>query len=202
MDPITPSTLNPAAGAAPRNSFDELGSDDFLRLLIAQLTTQDPLEPTGNEELLRQISSIRDIELSTSLTRSLQSLTGGQNFSSASALIGQYVTGIPGADGAVNQGVVMGIRFEGDGRPILQLSSGAEVPLTNIAAVQPALQAGEALMGQTVTGVDRRNPADPKLVEGLVTAARSEAPTGEVILELDTGDTLRLRDFITVVSDE
>lgn len=40
----------------------ELTSQDFLKLLVTQLTYQDPLDPMGNEELLRQISSIREIE--------------------------------------------------------------------------------------------------------------------------------------------
>ncbi len=57
-----------AAPAKKGNAFDELGSSDFLKLMLTQLTNQDPLEPTGNEELLRQISSIREIELSTTLT--------------------------------------------------------------------------------------------------------------------------------------
>ena len=88
----------------------DLRSEDFFQLLITQLTNQDPFEPTENEDLLRQISSIRDIELSTVLTNSLHLLTGQQRFSSASSLIGRHVTGLPDADGAVMRGMGVGIR--------------------------------------------------------------------------------------------
>lgn len=93
------------------NAATAMDSQDFFKLLITQLTNQDPFEPTGNDELLRQISSIRDIELSTTLTDSLRSLTGQQRFTSASTLIGQFVTGVPGPDGVVDSGLVIGIRF-------------------------------------------------------------------------------------------
>ncbi len=199
MDPIS---SNGPVLAAPSTqgsaSFAALGSDDFLRLLITQLTHQDPLAPTGNEELLRQISSIRDIELSTTLTKSLQNLTGQQNFASASALIGRFVTGQGGSDGETTSGVVAAVRFDGNGRAILQLANGAELGLDQVIAIEPPERIAETLIGQTIAGVDRRNPAQPQAVEGVVTAVRSDSPTGEVLLELDTGRDLRLRDVLGV----
>ena len=94
------SLLTPTA--APQNSaaFADLGSQDFLKLMLTELTNQDPLQPTDNEALLRQISSIRDIEMSTSLTDTLQKLAGQQQIGAASSVIGQFVTGVPGADGS------------------------------------------------------------------------------------------------------
>ncbi|MBI4717326.1 MAG: hypothetical protein HY763_05940 [Planctomycetes bacterium] len=204
MDAITNTQLLETSGAAQRpgtqnDSLSTLGSDDFFKLLITQLTNQDPLQPTGNEELLRQISSIREIELSTTLTKSLQTLTGQQSFSSASAMIGQYVTASPDAQGLAPAGVVVGVRFEADGSPVLQLSDGSEVPLTRVAAVQAPQRAAEAMIGRTVTGVDRRDAKNPVSVEGVVAGARMDQPGGEVMLELDTGAELRLRDVVQIV---
>lgn len=173
-----------------------LSSDDFFKLLISQLTNQDPLEPTSNDELLRQISSIRDIELSTTLTESLRELTGQQQFGSASMLIGQYVRGLPDEDGMVQAGVVNAIRFDGTGKPVLQLSNGAELPMDGIATIESPARAAEALIGRTVLGLDRRIPSAPEPVDGLVTAVRA-GEGGEFVLELDTGDDLRLSDVIS-----
>lgn len=175
-----------------------LGSQDFLKLLITQLTNQDPLEPTDNDELLRQISSIREIELSTTLTDSLRSLTDQQRFASASTLIGQYVTSLPGEDGATHQGIVVGVRFSEAGRALIQLSDGSEMPLERVQTIRSPQQAAQALVGVHVVGLDRREAGDPRPVEGVVTSVRSHDADGELVLELDTGDSLRLRDVLRI----
>ena len=192
-----------ATQAVPRspgtNTFAELGSEDFLRLLITQITNQDPFEPMGNAELLNQLSSIRDLELSTTLTDTLQKLAGQDRFSSASSLIGKFVSSSPGADGLVQLGVVLGVRFTDDGQPLLQLSDGSELPIERVLTVEAPLQAAEALVGQSVTGIDRRKPTEPELVEGVVTAVRAES-LGELFLELDNGKELRFRDVLSATS--
>lgn len=172
-----------------------LSSDDFFKLLITQLTNQDPMEPTSNQELLQQISSIRDIELSTTLTESLQRLAGQQQFGSASTLIGQYVTSVPGTDGNVQAGTVVAVKFNSQGQPRLQLSNGVELEMSQLASIVSPVQAAESMVGRLVTGLDRRDLAEPEVIEGLVTAVRV-AEGGEVFLELDSGDDIRLRDVV------
>lgn len=178
-------------------SPSNLTTDDFFKLLITQISNQDPFEPTSNEELLQQISSIRNIELSTTLTESLRSLTDQQQFGTASSLIGQYVTGPAGDNGTNMQGVVVAVRFDAGGQPVLQLSTGAEVPIDQVSLVEAPLRAAERLIGQHVAGVDQRDPGSPQVLEGLVSAARVDE-SGEVVLELDSGQELRLRDFVAV----
>ena len=199
MDAIGALTSN-TQPAAPGASFSALGSQEFLQLLITQLTNQDPLEPTGNEEMLRQISSIRDIELSTTMTESLQGLTGRQSFASASALIGQYVTALSGAEGATQSGLVVGVRFTDTNSAVLQLSSGVEVPMEQVSAVQSPRQAAETLVGQMVRGMDRRERNNIKEVEGVVTGVQNDSATGDIILELDNAGSLRLRDVQSAVA--
>lgn len=193
---VTQIASNITGSTGRSQSAANLSSDDFFKLLITQLTNQDPLEPTSNQELLQQISSIRDIELSTTLTQSLQRLAGQQQFGSASTLIGQYVTSVPGADGNVRAGVVVGVKFDSSGEPTLQLSTGVELAMNQLASIVSPIQASEAMVGKLVTGFDRRNLAEPEMVEGLVTAVRVEGG-GEVFLELDSGDEVRLRDVMT-----
>lgn len=200
MDAIGTLTGSSQGTATQANSFSALGSQDFLQLLITQLTNQDPLEPTGNEELLRQISSIRDIELTTTMSESLQGLTGRQSFASASALIGQYVTSMAGTEGVQQSGLVVGVRFTESNAAILQLSNGAEVPMVQVGAVQSPRQAAESLVGQMVHGTDRRNRSEVKEVEGVVSGVQTDSATGDVMLELDNGNILRLRDVQTVTA--
>ena len=197
-------TINPsrvtAPDATPRaRGFGELGSEDFLKLLIAQLVNQDPLEPSGNEEMLAQIASIREIELSTAMTSSLTSLTERQDFSSSSALIGQYVTGQVGQGGPQVEGLVVGVTFSGDGRAVLNLSDGSALPLQQVTSIQDAGEIVAAMIGQSVSGVDLRDSSTPRPVQGVVTASRRE-PDGTWMLELDTGEDIRLRDVAAVGS--
>lgn len=190
-------TAAPVRSTPTTRSAAELGSDDFFKLMITQLTNQDPLKPTDNNELLRQISSIRDIELSSQLTDSLGALSGQKQFAASSTMIGQFVTGKQNADGTVVQGMVVGVRFGEDGSPILRLATGSELPIKNLETIESPLVVGQALVGKTVMGVDQRKPSDPSVVEGIVTAAVLDE-NREAVLELDTGETLRLRDVLSV----
>lgn len=185
------------AGGA--NAAADLSSDDFYKLLITQLTNQDPLDPTSNEDLLRQISSIREIELSSTLTDSLRRMTGGQRFSSAAGLIGQYVSSVPGESGETTRGMVVGVRFDADQQPILRLSDGREVAMESVASIESPMRAAESLVGLAVTGLDRRKPSEPRALEGVVSGVRTDEQ-GDVVLELDTGESLRLRDVVGVGS--
>ena len=191
---IAPS-FSATASVHASDSLGALGSEDFFNLLITQLTNQDPLEPTGNEELLQQIASIRDIELSTSLTESLAQLSGHQQFASAASLIGKYVKSLPDDSGVIQAGIAVGVRFDATGEPILQLSDGHELPLNRVASIEPPTGVAERLMGTSVTGVNAANSGTPVPVQGIVTGVRLD-DTGEVLLELDTGETMRFRDVV------
>ncbi len=176
--------------------FQELNGEDFFKVLIAQLVNQDPLEPTSNQELLAQMASIREIELNTSLTASLKNLTSQQQFGSASSLIGRSVTGPVGEDGTAIHGQVVSVRFEADGRVYLQLDSGQELNLADVVNVTDAEQMASDLIGLFVQGTDTRDPNDVRDVEGLVTSVQTQ--DGELILELDTGNSIRFSDVTAV----
>jgi len=194
-------TSGPAGALAAGDPTQGLGGDDFFKLLIAQLVNQDPLEPTSNQDLLNQISSIRDIELSTNLSGSLRTLTDQQRFASAASLIGRFVSGQGGEEGGAISGIVQSVRFDGNGRAILQLEDGQEIPLDSVASVMEGARAAEELIGRFVSGLDRTDPADPRVVEGMVQGVSTDS-AGRIMLELDTGEELRLTDVLTTLTAE
>ena len=187
-----------AVGASQARGFGELDGADFFKVLIAQLVNQDPLEPTSNQELLQQMSSIREIELNTNLTDSLKSLSEQQQLGSASSLIGRFVTGQPGPDGEVVSGKVLAIRFATDGQILLQLDSGVELEMSRLDTVTSIEQAAAELIGKLVRGVDTRDPDSPTPKEGVVTAVRTDGT--ETLLELDSGEQLRFLDVVEIAS--
>ena len=44
------------------DAFQEVDLDVFIKLLIAELQNQDPMNPLDNHEILQQVSQIREIE--------------------------------------------------------------------------------------------------------------------------------------------
>lgn len=115
-----------------------LRSDDFMKVLIAQLRYQDPFEPMGNEELLKQVATIRELEMNSKLTGRLETLTDQQRFGTAAAMIGKFVRGVvTDAEGNSfeREGIVTSIRFTKDGEAVLELDTGQTLPLAALTEV-------------------------------------------------------------------
>ena len=91
LNPTLPS--NPAADNKPHDLKD-LDVDQFLKLMITELTNQDPLNPMDNTQLVEQIGQIRQITATSQLTETLGILQAGQNLTTASSLIGKQVTAL------------------------------------------------------------------------------------------------------------
>ncbi len=179
--PSNPST-QPSTG-----EFSSLGSKEFFELIITDLLNQDPLNPTDNEKLLAQISLIRDIEMNNEITTNLRALIKQQRFGSAASLIGQFVEGNEVAGFA--SGVVAGVRFDQNGTPILMLSGGSEMLLSNLLTITSLERLAEGLVGQMITA-EIMEDGQPKEVEGVVMEVKSDS--GSITLELDTGQQVPL----------
>lgn len=63
----------------------------FLKMFIAELQNQDPLNPMDNSEILQQISQMREISATNKLAETLEAVLLGQNISTASSLIGKEI---------------------------------------------------------------------------------------------------------------
>jgi flagellar basal-body rod modification protein FlgD len=91
-------------------SNDEVGQDQFLKLMLAQMKNQDPMKPMQNGEFLTQIaqfSSAKGIaDMAKSFTTLSNSLTSNQALQ-ASSLIGRVVLS-PANQGYLEQGQGMG----------------------------------------------------------------------------------------------
>jgi flagellar basal-body rod modification protein FlgD len=81
------------AGGA-NDALRGLDIDEFLKLMIAELQNQDPLNPLENNEILQQISQIREVGATDKLTKTLDAVLVGQSLSSASAMIGKQIQGL------------------------------------------------------------------------------------------------------------
>jgi flagellar basal-body rod modification protein FlgD len=128
-------TTNAASTQMPTTrGFNDLGGEDFVALLIAELQAQDPLKPADNKEIVAQMANIRQMEQSETLNSALNSLAAEQRFGSTAGLIGHYVTGtVTDSSGKEYQveGVVTSVRYE-KGKAILELHNGLQLPAEKV----------------------------------------------------------------------
>jgi len=79
-----------------------LGKDDFLKLLITQLSHQDPTQPLQDREFVAQMAQFSTLEQMTNMTSELSKVLGLLARSQAVNLLGKTVELDAGAEGKVN----------------------------------------------------------------------------------------------------
>ncbi len=138
--PVT--QLSPNGGAVNTTStgrktqddaLRDLDIDQFLKLMIAELQNQDPLNPTDNQAILEQMSTIRNIGATDKMTETLSAVLLGQTLSNAATLIGKQVDALTD-DGKTVQGKVDSVSVV-DGAPQLHVGD-KKVRLDNLRTIE------------------------------------------------------------------
>jgi flagellar basal-body rod modification protein FlgD len=70
---------------------ETLGQDDFLQLLILQLSNQDPLDPMKDTEYIAQLAQFSTLQATTAMQQKIAEMSSQQQFLQANALIGREV---------------------------------------------------------------------------------------------------------------
>jgi len=79
------------AESQQRTSKNELGKDDFLKILITQLTHQDPTRPMEDREFIAQMAQFSSLEQMTNMSRDFNKLHNVIASNQAINLIGKTV---------------------------------------------------------------------------------------------------------------
>lgn len=151
-------TTTQSASIAPLRSYEEnnsrrtvnneLGKDEFLQLLAAQLQFQDPLEPAKDTEFIAQLAQFSSLQ-------QMQSMTSFQYFS----LAGKYVAANATLDSGIRDTIFGPVDFVHmkDGTPYAQIGDYLvkatdiiEVYDTDILSGNDKLLEAAALIGCTV----------------------------------------------------
>lgn len=104
-----------AKQAKTSGSSQELGKDDFLRLLVSQLENQDPLNPSDPTEFTAQLAQYSSLEQMTNINENIEDLGGAKDEigrMSALSLIDRRVTAETDTLRFEGQPVEIGFRFD------------------------------------------------------------------------------------------
>jgi len=94
MSALNSTLATPLAPPPARNRFNEMSSEDFLKIIFTELQQQDPFQPNDSSALLQQLNSIRSIESDISMGKKLEAIVFQNQLASASNLIGKRISGL------------------------------------------------------------------------------------------------------------
>lgn len=105
-------------GIEIREKPKQLGKDDFLKLLITQLSKQDPTNPVRDQDFIAQMANFSSLEQMKNVATSVQRLEAKQSY----ALIGKFVSGPDFLTGENVNGIVGAVFFDGDGKAFARVN--------------------------------------------------------------------------------
>lgn len=117
----------------------QLQAEDFLKLMIEELVNQDPLNPMKNEDLLAQVSQIKNMETLSNLDQTMRKMTFQDGLSAAAALLGRLVNGISTAGENVS-GLVAKVTASNARGVMLVTAEGIEIPVSQVTEVREVVQ--------------------------------------------------------------
>ena len=123
--------------AASRTVSNELGKDAFLKLLIAELANQDPLNPMDDREFIAQMAQFSTLEQMTNMTKALEGLASTEQYSTAN-YVGRWIAFTYTDDaGQVQEALdlVTAVYFDPIEGPLLETEEHGLIPLKKIDGV-------------------------------------------------------------------
>ena len=166
----------PQVQTSDSNPFAEVSSEEWLNIILEELSNQDPFEPNDTSATLEQLNSLRSIESDLELQDQLQALVLQNSIGQAGALIGLEVEGLSNT-GLNTTGIVNSVRVV-DGESVLQLESGSTIDFANVtniansptaasndASAEAADDALASLLNDPAT--DDENPEDQEVEAAL-----------------------------------
>jgi flagellar basal-body rod modification protein FlgD len=118
---------NPSPEKTPENPSAMLGQNEFLKLMIAQLQAQNPLEPGNSNEFVNELAQLTQTEQTTNMANATE-------LSSAVEMIGRKVS-YNAADGQAVSGTVESVQSSASGTTVT-VEGAAGITLSSITNVE------------------------------------------------------------------
>ena len=140
-------TIGGGAGAQGSQNLSTQATDafglsfqDLLKIVLTQLTYQDPLKPMDNFQFVSQLAQFSQIQQSQQMIDSLSALVTAQTTGQAASLLGKTVD-VGGAAGTTS-GKVVAVSFD-SGNPAITIETSdgrtiSSLPLASVSQIREA----------------------------------------------------------------
>lgn len=130
--PPTSSTASPGSSTSTQQAATDafgLSFESLLKIILTQLTYQDPLKPMDNFEFVSQLAQFSQIQIGQTGNDRLEAMAISQANAQAASLLGRTVD-IP-AGSATLSGKVVAVTFA-EGSPRVAIRTGDNQTISNI----------------------------------------------------------------------
>jgi flagellar basal-body rod modification protein FlgD len=128
----TGTTKTAPAAVTPKDQF---GKDTFMKLLVAQMKYQNPMQPTDPGAFLTQSAQFSVVEKLSQLATQGEATSKLSQMTTAAAFMGKKIS--YALDGTPAQGVVTGVKFPAGQSPVMLIGK-TEVSLDAVQGVDVA----------------------------------------------------------------
>src|SRR5215470_6146217 len=126
----TASAQPPASTQDTATSAFGMGFEDLLRIVLTQLTYQDPLKPMESFEFVSQLAQFSQIQQTQTMSDRIAGILQAQATNQATGVLGRIVD-VPAGQGVLS-GRVTSITFD-SGEPRLTIETSNNNTISNIA---------------------------------------------------------------------
>lgn len=130
------STIGAVDSATNVSQTGNIGMQDFLNILLTQLTYQDPLKPMDNKEFMAQLAQFTTLGQTQELNTKIDALLSTQASMQSIGLIGRTVQVDTGS--GTQTGTVAALSWAGD-TPQLSITTTSGVTLSDVPLSQVTL---------------------------------------------------------------
>lgn len=129
-------SIGGVAAEAATAATNSLGQEEFLKILLTQLTYQDPMKPLDNQEFIAQLAQFTSLEQTRQLNTRIDTLLTIQSTSQAVGLLNKTVEVNAASGNAV--GTVTTLSFR-EGQPLLTVRTADGAFITDVALSQVSI---------------------------------------------------------------
>ncbi|EMP00605.1 putative flagellar hook capping protein [Leptospira santarosai str. HAI1380] len=158
MENLEKEEKNGLKGIEIRSTVKSLGKDDFLKLLITQLSSQDPTNPVKDQDFIAQMAQFSSLEQMSNISTGIQKMGNRQSFS----LVGKLVSGPDFVTGENVAGIAGALFFDGEGKTFVRVN-GRSIDVEQISLISDptVLKEQEAAYNQAQVQQNQIGPSKP-----------------------------------------
>ncbi|MGR3174477.1 MAG: flagellar hook assembly protein FlgD [Candidatus Scalindua sp.] len=110
-----------------------VNQDEFLRLFVAQLKNQNPMDPLKGHEFIAQLAQFSSLEQLTNLNTSFAEEFKFQQLLGGGDLIGRNATYVDTVLGGIGEGLIQGSKIT-DGITTVTINN-QDIPITDLTGI-------------------------------------------------------------------